>query len=75
MYCTVFALFYFVFEGNFQEKAPGALYSVGRFNGGLLCYEFERILFRGAYAWRDLGPVQTSNFSCAELNTYLGRSK
>jgi len=22
-----------------------------------------------------LGPVQTSNFSCAELNTYLGRSK
>ena len=24
-YCTVFALFYFVFEGNFQVQAPGGL--------------------------------------------------
>ena len=32
---TVFALFYFVFEGNFQEPAsPGGLYLEGRFNGG-----------------------------------------
>ena len=23
--CTVFALFYFVFEGNFQVQAPGGL--------------------------------------------------
>ena len=23
--CTVFASFYFVFEGNFQVKAPGGL--------------------------------------------------
>ena len=35
---TVFALFYFVFVGNFQVQAPqgggGGLYLEGRFNGG-----------------------------------------
>ena len=36
---TVFALFYFVFEGNFQAQAPGGgggrgLYLEGRLNGG-----------------------------------------
>ena len=30
---TVFALFYLVFEGNFQVQAPGGLYMEGRFNG------------------------------------------
>ena len=32
--CAVFALFYFVFEGNFQVQAPGGLYLEGQFNGG-----------------------------------------
>ena len=32
-YCTVIALFYFVFEADFQVQAPGGLYSEGRFNG------------------------------------------
>ena len=32
---TVFALFYFVFDGNFQVQAPpGGLYLEGRFNEG-----------------------------------------
>ena len=32
---TVFALFYFVFEGNFPSTSPrGGLYLEGRFNGG-----------------------------------------
>ena len=37
---SLFALFYFVFEGNFQVQAPlppggvGGLYLEGRFNGG-----------------------------------------
>ena len=32
---TLFALFYFVIEGNFQIQAPvGGLYLEGRFNGG-----------------------------------------
>ena len=34
---TVFALFYFVFEGNFPSKSPrGAYIWRGRFNGGFI---------------------------------------
>ena len=39
---TVFALFYFVFEGNFQ-------FLEGRFNGGLFA-----LLVWGDYIWRSL---------------------
>ena len=47
---TIFALFYFVFEGKFQVQAPpGGLYSEGRFNRG-----FFVLQFRGAYIWRGL---------------------
>ena len=46
---TVFALFYFVFEGNFQVQAPGVLYLEGRFNGG-----FFALPVSGAYIWRGL---------------------
>ena len=39
---TVFALFYFVFESNFQSTSSprgggGGLYLEGRFNGGFFC--------------------------------------
>ena len=41
----LFSLFYFVFEGKFQIKAPqGGLYSEGRFNG-----KFFALQFWGAY--------------------------
>ena len=48
---TVFALFDFVFEGNFQVQAPGGLYLEGRFNltEGFLRYEFEGLIHGGAY--------------------------
>ena len=46
---TIFALFYFVFEGNFQEQASGGLYLEGRFNGG-----FFALPVLGAYIWRGL---------------------
>ena len=47
---TVFALFYFVFEGNFQGQAPpGNLCIEGRSNGG-----FFALRVRGAYTWRGL---------------------
>ena len=51
---TVVALFYFVFEGNFQVQAPprgGGLYMEGRFNRGFLRYEFGGLIFGGAYFW------------------------
>ena len=48
-YCTVIALFYFVFEGNFQVQAPGAYIRMGRFNGGFFVLQVW-----GAYIWRGL---------------------
>ena len=46
---TVFALFYFVFEGNFQVQVPRCLYLEGRFNEG-----FFALRVWGAYIWRGL---------------------
>ena len=53
---TVFGLFYFVLEGNFQVHAPGGggLYLEELFNGGFLRYEFGGLIFGGAYTWRGL---------------------
>ena len=44
---TVFALFYFVLEGNFQVQAPGGgLYLEGRFNGGFFALRVSGAYFR-----------------------------
>ena len=38
---TIFALFYFVLEGNFPSTSPGGAYfRRGDFTEGFLCYEF-----------------------------------
>ena len=42
-----FALFYFVFEGNFQVQSPSSLYLEGEFNRG-----FFVLRVWGAYIWR-----------------------
>ena len=46
-YCTVIALFYFEFEGNFQVQAPGGLYSEGRFNGGIFAFRVSSLYLEG----------------------------
>ena len=47
---TVFSLFCFVSEGNFQVQAPGGAYiRRGDLTEGFLRYEFG-----GAYIWRGL---------------------
>ena len=47
---TVFALFYFVFEGDFQVKAPGEAYIWrGDLTKEFLPYEFGGLIFGGAY--------------------------
>ena len=52
---TVFALFYFVFEGNFQVQAPrGAYIWRGDLTEGFLGYEFGRLIFGGVYTRRGL---------------------
>ena len=52
---TVFALFYFVFEGNFPSTSPrGAYIWRGDLTEGFLRYDFGGLIFRGAYTWRGL---------------------
>ena len=52
---TVFALFYFVFEGNFPSTSPrGAYIWRGDLTEGFLRYQFGGLIFRGAYTWRGL---------------------
>ena len=52
---TIFALFYFVFEGKFQVQAPrGAYIRRGDLTEGFLRYDFGRLIFGGAYTWRGL---------------------
>ena len=46
---TVFALFYFVFDGNCPSTSPQGLYLEGRFDGG-----FFPLPVWGAYIWRGL---------------------
>ena len=56
---NVFALFYFVFEGNFPSTSPpprggGAFIWRGDLAEGFLRYQFGGLLFGGAYTWRGL---------------------
>ena len=52
---TVFALFYFVFEGNFPSTSNRRAYIWrGDLTEGFLRYEFGGLIFGGAYTWRGL---------------------
>ena len=55
---TVFALFYFVFEGNFQVQAPGGLILNwrGDLTEAILCYDFGGLIHGGAYFWNFYFP-------------------
>ena len=47
---TVFALFYFVFEGNFPSTSPrGAYIGRGDLTEGILGYRFRGLIHGGAY--------------------------
>ena len=47
---TIFALFYFVFEGKFQVQAPrGAYIQRGDLTEGFLSYDFGTLIHGGAY--------------------------
>ena len=55
---TGFALFYLIFEDNFQVQAPpgggGPLIWRGDLTEGVLRYEFGGLIFGWAYTWRAL---------------------
>ena len=52
---TIFALFYFIFEGNFLNTSPqGAYIWRGNLMEGFLHYWFGGLIYGGAYTWRGL---------------------
>ena len=52
---TIFALFYFVFEGNFPSTSPrGAYICRGDLTEGFLHYRLRGLIFGGTYTWRGL---------------------
>ena len=52
---TVFALFYFLFEGNFPSTSPrGNSTWRGDLTAGFLYYRLGGLIFGGAYTWRGL---------------------
>ena len=63
--CTVFALFYFVFEGNFPRTSPlGGLYLERRFNGGFFALPvWESLYLEGLMTWRGLFSDFTATFA------------
>ena len=48
-YCTVFALFYFEFEGNSRVQAPEGLHLEGDLSEGFLRYEIGGLTHGEAY--------------------------
>ena len=49
---TIFALFYFVFEGKFQVQTPqGAFIQRGNLMEGFFRCDFGELIFGGAYTW------------------------
>ena len=77
---TVFALFYFVFEGNFQVQAPwGAYIWRGDLTEGFLRYEFGGLIFGGAYFRNstvgfEFCSVSPKKFIFANIEGSLGQT-
>ena len=62
---TVFALLYFVLEGNFSSTSPwGAYIWRGDITEGFLHYRFRGLIFEGSYTWRGLFFGILWYFSC-----------
>ena len=73
--CTVFALFYFVFEGNFPSTSPrGAYIWRGDLAEGLLRYRFEGLIFEGAYTWWVLFSEFYGSILVLTVQRYLQRA-
>ena len=71
-YCTVFALFYFEFEGNFQvhvHASPRVLIIIwrGDLTEGLFRYEFGGLIFRGAYFWNFTVSLLQAHYQAPAL--------
>ena len=64
---TVFALFYFVFEGNFPSTSPrGAYIWRGDLTEGFLRYRFGGLIFGGGY-FRNFTVSQRREVSVKQI--------
>ena len=74
---TVFALFYFVFEGNFPNTTPpggGGLYLEGRFNGGFLALRVWGA-YGGAFFSEFYGILKRDNIESIWTSCFKIRAK
>ena len=74
---TVFALFYFVFEGNFPSTSPGSLSSEGRFRGGFFVLRVWSgggggLIYGGAY-FRNFTVVSAWDSNMAAYQQFQKR--
>ena len=68
----VFALFYFVYDGNFLSTSPrGAYIWRGDLTEGFLRYDFGGLLFGGAYTWRGLFSEFYGIFTCENITVAM----
>ena len=69
---AVFALFYFVFEGNFPSTSPrGAYIWRGDLTEGFLCYRFGGLIHGGAY-FQNFTVFDTKKKTTDKLCIFLG---
>jgi len=67
---TVFALFYFIFEGKFPiTSPPGAYFGRGDLTEGFLRYWIGGLIFGRAYTWRGLF---SQFYGTIPLSSHLG---
>ena len=66
---TIFALFYFVFEGKFQLQTPpgGTYVRRGDLTEGFLRHDFVGLIFGGAY-FRNLTEIDFNVYKFTQLN-------
>ena len=73
---TIFALFYFVFEGKFQVQAPqGAYIRRGNLTEGFLLHDFGGLIFGRAYIWRGLFSKFYGTSKCEDGYIFVKRGR
>ena len=73
---TIFALFYFVFEGKFQVQAlRGAYIRRGNLTEGFLPHDFGGLIFGGAFTSRGLFSEFYGTSKCDDGYIFVKRGR
>ena len=71
-FCTVFALIYFEFEGNFQVQGPGGLCLERRFKGGFFELRVWGAYILRAFFWEFYGITNVTFIKSTVYVSYIG---